>query len=694
MIPTLQVRQVINRLAERYAAHIDLSDVAHRSQSDQDQVFRTRALTALVLQDLTDCSAATAAAGVIDGFDDHGIDGIGVIESVPQIWILQTKWSDRRTATMNQAAALKLERGIVKILDGEYEDFGPKMRSHIESLDRAIGSAGVRISIVTVLLGDHAPSGLVLSDLERIKSSLNDPEPIADLMNVSFPEIYSIVKSGVAQPKIALAATLLNYGKIEDPYRAYYGTMTASDVHQWYEQYGEKLFDLNIRRSLGLTEVNHQLGVTLVNQPGNFWYFNNGVTVLCDSITKSARGSSQTYGEFTLESASVVNGAQTVKSIFEAVRTSASTGENAQVWVRLISLEGAPEDFAKMVTEATNTQNQVEARDFVALDGLQTRLRDDFAMTLGKTYVVKRGEVDPDRENGCSVVDAARALACAHPDASYAARAKSDNVTLWETGSGGTYKVLFGTGVDAQRVWSLVRIMWTTFDNLAAELGERNGRGLKIAENSDYLCVHILLKCIDSTRVADPDFDLSAVQSASGELVTSIVDWLTHYVDSLYGEGSFVPSTFRDPQRCVELSRRVISSIGSKEEVPLLPVQYRPQVPKGRGPRRSNAVTVIFDQNAVKPGTVLNFVAGNSAEKSALASWLAEDRRRGRATWTSSRATPLLWEADGKKYSPSGLTKRMLDAVGFATKAVQGTSRWVVGSEGNLVDIANRLRDN
>jgi hypothetical protein len=44
--------------------------------------------------------------------------------------------------------------------------------------------------------------------------------------------------------------------------------------------------------------------------------------------------------------------------------------------------------------------------------------------------------------------------------------------------------------------------------------------------------------------------------------------------------------------------------------------------------------------------------------------WLAEDPRRGQATWTNHRGTPLLRAADGKRYSPTGLVMHMLGQVG------------------------------
>jgi hypothetical protein len=84
----------------------------------------------------------------------------------------------------------------------------------------------------------------------------------------------------------------------------------------------------------------------------------------------------------------------------------------------------------------------------------------------------------------------------------------------------------------------------------------------------------------------------------------------------------------------------------------------------------------------------------SAAGAAAFDAWLAEDPRRGRATWVNNRSKPLLWEGDGRRYSPSGLAKDMLNAVGIATNAVQGTSYWhLKDGAGSLVELADAIRE-
>src|SRR5690606_29548851 len=108
----------------------------------------------------------------------------------------------------------------------------------------------------------------------------------------------------------------------------------------------------------------------------------------------------------------------------------------------IICVGGENPELPGRITETRNKQNQVEDRDFVALDEVQSRIREDFAIRLEKTYTYKRGEPDPAPDSGCSVEQAAVALACAHPNPKLVVRAKQNVATLWERGAGGAYELL------------------------------------------------------------------------------------------------------------------------------------------------------------------------------------------------------------------------------------------------------------
>ncbi len=83
------------------------------------------------------------------------------------------------------------------------------------------------------------------------------------------------------------------------------------DLIQLYNGTGDKLFDSNVR--LGLSSDTNGVAPamidTLKNEPQNFWFYNNGITIIADKISLIKRDS------ITLKNTnyySVINGAQTI----------------------------------------------------------------------------------------------------------------------------------------------------------------------------------------------------------------------------------------------------------------------------------------------------------------------------------------------------------------------------------------------
>lgn len=334
----------------------------------------------------------------------------------------------------------------------------------------------------------------------------------------------------------------------------------------------------NIRQSLGLTRINSGIQTTLTDEPENFWYFNNGITVLCDEIEPywPGRRRPDEPVELRLKHVSVVNGAQTVTSIHEAMQAMPDTVEDADISVRVISLGDERAAYAARITETTNTQNDVSQRDFIALDETQALIREDFDLTLDKTYVYKRGEADPAPDSGCSVVHAAIALACARRTPELAVRAKRDTDLLWERGDGGAYPRLFGEVPSAFRIWRCVQIQREVGKALDALRKRLQGRAQDTAQRGDLLITHLVFQLLDLADVDEPGYPLDSVLESIPRLTESVLSWLIYRVDETYGITSFLGSTFTNETRCRELSRIVPQDVRGGVPVPQLPDNYQP----------------------------------------------------------------------------------------------------------------------
>ena len=152
--------------------------------------------------------------------------------------------------------------------------------------------------------------------------------------------------------------------------------------------------------------------VRLYEPPKEFWYLNNGITAIADGIKRKpiGLGEQRDSSYWKISNIKIVNGAQTTGSIFSAHNMNAKATRQAYVQVKIISLEDSPLDLAGKITTATNTQNKVEPKDFLALEDLQDGLAESFRK-INIQYCYRRGEKVIDQSKGLDVQELAMTLA-------------------------------------------------------------------------------------------------------------------------------------------------------------------------------------------------------------------------------------------------------------------------------------------
>jgi hypothetical protein len=187
----------------------------------------------------------------------------------------------------------------------------------------------------------------------------------------------------------------------------------------------------------------------------------------------------------------------------------------------------------------------------------------------------------------------------------------------------------------------------------------------------------------------EPDFEDEWWKQADnqiGPLVGQLLPALAAEIDNLYGERSQIRSICSDADRCRDLVNRVLSSSNSAS------VHDKYRRPRPQQTRRPPAVHILIDKAVLAEGDPLSLTHGSAAEAEALQEWLTEDPRRSHATWVADRKKPILWVADGKTYSPSGLITHIWETAGWSDRpvAVQGTAQWRTQTGESLADLARR----
>ncbi|MDA8963515.1 AIPR family protein [bacterium] len=177
----------------------------------------------------------------------------------------------------------------------------------------------------------------------------------------------------------------------DKPHPSHIFLVKPREIYTLFEKYGHSLFYKNIRNPLPSSLFNEGIKETILKNSINFWYFNNGITAITDKIDYFHPDSTCVK----IKGIQVINGAQTVYSIFEAYKNAtdderSKMDEYGLITLRTVTTGG--DDFDLKVTRYTNSQNPISERDFHSNDEVQKRLQFDFLKHTNVWYETRRGE--------------------------------------------------------------------------------------------------------------------------------------------------------------------------------------------------------------------------------------------------------------------------------------------------------------
>jgi hypothetical protein len=439
-------------------------------------------------------------------------------------------------------------------LGGKFDRFNPKFLKMKPILENALDNTDVRFSLLIVYTGTQPLSIHGTREFDDLLEKENNPIEVVSYRTFSQKEVYDVISGSFGDESVNIDVTLHDWGHISEPYDAYYGQVSVEEIAKWYSGYGGKLTSRNLRNFKGDTDVNDAMRLTLIRDPGKFWYFNNGITILCKSIDKKRLGgSSRDLGHFVCNGASVVNGAQTVGSIETVVSKGFPKAKEAKVLVRFISLESCPPNFGIEVTTATNTQNRIERRDFASLDNNQERIRTEMSLDLNKIYVYKSGEKVLNYQDGCDIEEATIALACAFPKTQFAAVAKRNVGMLWGDITKPPYTLLFNSSLTASRMWCCVRAARIVEDFLDKERGTEDGYKRRIAIHGNRFILHRVIQTLPQEKFDDINFHIDSITSDIVNETEKILSKMVDLIEESYSN-VYLNTFFKNSSECEKLN--------------------------------------------------------------------------------------------------------------------------------------------
>lgn len=334
---------------------------------------------------------------IID-YKDYGIDAYECFEDTKEVYLIQNKYYSESTAiTADYVENDFLCRSIGALENGTF-----KRSTELQSFFNKYKDD----SDFTVYLQLFVTNNIHNSEADEYikKFNLDHPKYIAKIFYLDDIEerYYNEVKENKKNLTVSISSinngTILNINnaayKLANVIDAKYVFTPVVSVFKMYEaaiKDGYPIFDKNIREYLGNRGVNKNIYNTLINQEDrkNFFYYNNGITIICDKIDSpitKAQANSNLSVSFNIHNPQIVNGCQTVNSIYEVLKNINPSELYSQfkdtfVMLKILQIDRKSDDqqvLYRNIVKFNNSQNSIDEKTFVSNNSIFSRLQTEF----------------------------------------------------------------------------------------------------------------------------------------------------------------------------------------------------------------------------------------------------------------------------------------------------------------------------
>jgi len=346
---------------------------------------------------------AVASRSVTGVSHDKGVDGIFIDDSVSKIFVLQGKFhqgekppTESRSTVISFAQVARILLGTKSVFEIFLRKIDPAVGHRLKEARDRIQKRDYELHLYYVTTGRC--SSPLKSEAEAEVGQANGRATLSVLDREDVLALLIDYLGGAAPPVpfvdlqidargISGSDGVIQRYDIASGIESWILSVSGQDASNLYSRSGDRLFARNIRGFLGDTAINEGMRNTLRQSPEYFWYFNNGVTIVCDSARKTAE---KGHAILRVTNPQIINGQQTTRTL------NIAPSKKASVLVRVISIPRSrtrnQADFEGLVSNivaATNWQNAILPSDLRANDTRQVSLQRDLAK-LQYHYLRKR----------------------------------------------------------------------------------------------------------------------------------------------------------------------------------------------------------------------------------------------------------------------------------------------------------------
>lgn len=398
----------------------------------------------------------------IDGKDDCGVDFL--CKEGNTVLVLQAKYSGEKKK--NKAAAEDFDafdffRGVLSRLYSGPKDLrmNTKLKEAITDIDWD------RDAFLLHYITLQRPAGNSFALAEKGIDPIPELPDITERASLELFDEERLnvqLRDAVKQESAVLQTIKLSFSPGEDdvPWiryedtapkrRSYVGRVTGSHIAELFRQYKSGLFTLNIRNYIGDTKTNQDIRRTATLAPQKFFYANNGICAVATRIRPDDVDSCA----LLCDRFSIINGAQTVRSLAKAHSENSESLRNVRVLLRLVEYDSkvtqAEQRFLDNVIKNNNTQNAIKTSDFRSNDSVQISIKKHFQNVpalKGKSFVY-RNKRTGERTSSQTPVPMEEFIKTVHAFEFGPADVYGGTAYLFNTDKDGGYGKLFGDGTE------------------------------------------------------------------------------------------------------------------------------------------------------------------------------------------------------------------------------------------------------
>lgn len=335
----------------KYGINTDVSK--GQNSVEKGRLFLTWALTKVFHATKDD-----AEIGILDGPNDMGIDAILEINSSEE----------------NSFRIFQSKYGTSHSIDS-IDAFKSKVDAFLQKNPNDLPQGRIRDALIDIKNKGWECEAIYVTD-QKITYDNTDKFRVFGI-----DEIIAKLWNEISEPfedktEIINLETSLKFDK------TVIGVISLYELGTLVNKSSKYIFESNIRKFLPRkTKVNKQLRKSLLEEPEEVFYYNNGITVVVKSVELLGDGKCR------LRAPQIVNGAQTSTTIADVVRGDHNIKGNIQIAIITENSKMARNN----ITKYRNSQNVVRGKDLISLEKFHKNIASQLSQKLNYYYEQQAG---------------------------------------------------------------------------------------------------------------------------------------------------------------------------------------------------------------------------------------------------------------------------------------------------------------